>query len=667
LRALIPLTVAPTTDDETAAVTPPIMAVLDERPFAHGGLADRIAAEIRTGLGYELPTGETLLVRDARKEIGPDPRLTYTPIPEDVAQAVTLKNDGPVGLTFDSENVRAAVFANTALVLNPMLLTPPTLPTSRLAMTSLGPPPASMEEYFLSVGLRRYLDPAWLTAEAVNDYAIKNTLWITWRTASGGFRLGVEGTEQSRELISVEERGNVWTVCFDAAMIDPLPQQDASASPPIASPSLSPLPNFKELCTMYAGAIGGLAFLHLPLEKGRASLSVFALPSGTVASLGDAAILAGAGNQPLMMGSIEWQVPDGSTRLWFDQTAATLTSASPTTLMNWTRTGRNFELWHATKGGDFTGYGASQLVARWTAKPNCKFFEARDVGNANPLSFEPRSSRYPNPLYVHRHHAVIATRNAGGIGRPVEVFTGVRRIFGGAFSPPDDTEAVRLVEFETPARPLASLPDRRAKDALSEFQTAHFDLVSIWGKPDDDSGLSLFIRPLGGYVTNTALTSLAFHLYIRLSSQATIDKKVTIALRAGATLPVRGILLTFPHIDDDPTGQIYYVGGGVDNNPRVRADPEVPEPAVAKDETAAVELRSLTISGGRSPPTEFWTDVSLLKLPPSTKAPDYFTFDWFFTGDLPAPADAIKVAALREMIEAQARIIAVSPPIPVEG
>src|SRR5262249_32669321 len=46
LRALIPLTVAPANpEDETPAATPPVMGILDERPFAHGGLADRIAAE----------------------------------------------------------------------------------------------------------------------------------------------------------------------------------------------------------------------------------------------------------------------------------------------------------------------------------------------------------------------------------------------------------------------------------------------------------------------------------------------------------------------------------------------------------------------------------------------------------------------------------------------
>jgi hypothetical protein len=668
LRALIPLTVAPgTSEGKGLPATPPVMAILDERPFAHGGLADRIAAEIRTGLGYELPEAPAILqISDARKEFGPDSQLTYTPTPEDVARALTLRNEGPVGLTFDSDNVRAAVFANTALVLHPILL------------TSTPAPPASMEEHFGSVGLRRYLDPAWLAAEAANDHAIKNPLWIQWLITDPrrGFRLGVDGTAQSRDLIRVEEDHGVWTVWFDAALIDPLPQQDEIGSPPSSSPALSPAPNFKKLCAMYAGAIEGLAFLHLPLEKGRASLSVFAQTSATPAYLGDSAILAGDSNQPLMMGSIEWQVPVGSTHLWLgDDVTVSLTSASPTTLMNWTRTGRNFELWHATKDGDFGPYGMSNIAARWTdnKRQTCVFFD-----RSNPdklLSFEPRSSRYPNPLYLHRHHAVIATKNALGLGRPVEIFTGVRRIFGGPFLPPSDTEAVRLVEFETPARPLAWLKN----EALADFKTAHFDLVSIWGNyadnsgsPVTDPGFSLFIRPLGGDTTNQALTELALHLHVLIpQSTQPMDKKITLSLPQGPRSPARGIMLIVTNIGDQPeiTGQVFYVGGG-----SAKAQVTIKENATSVDKSPAVELTTISLKAGGIAPAEFWTDVSLLILPRHGSAGDQmnnpagmFTFDWFFTGgETQLPVDAVKEASLREMIEAQARIIAVSPSIPVE-
>ena len=172
LRALIPLTVAPAAfgDDAAALAPPPIMAVLDERPYAHGGLADRIGAEIKTSLGYALPAsaeGGSLGVVDTRKEFGPDPRLSYSATPADEALALTLRAEGPIGLTFDSDAARAPVFANTALVLGPALL------------NGVAAVPASLEEHFLSVALCRYLDHRWLAdAPQSRDLRFDSSWWI---------------------------------------------------------------------------------------------------------------------------------------------------------------------------------------------------------------------------------------------------------------------------------------------------------------------------------------------------------------------------------------------------------------------------------------------------------------------------------------------------------
>jgi hypothetical protein len=708
LRALIPLTVAPATDDETPAATPPVMAILDERPFAHGGLADRIGAEIRTGFGYELPGSPAILqIADARKEVGPDPRLTYMPTPENEAQALTLRNEGPVGLTFDTDNVRAAVFANTALVLHPMLL------------TAKGAPPASLEEHFLSVGLRRYLDPTWLVSEGGNRQPIDDCWLMTSRiTATEAshsppmherFNLGVKGTAGSRDLIRVIEQDHHWTVWFDAALIDPPTRSDVWASPPGSSPELSPAPNFKELCAMDRRFISGLAFLHLPLEKGRASLSVFALPADTSATLGDMGILAGDANQPLMMGSIEWQVPAGATDVWVEHDGTAepytgLTSAGPTTLMNWTRTGRNFELWNATKDGELKLYKVSDVVARWANenKTACAFYDARDSrGDAHtkpqPLSFEPPRSRDSSPLYVHRHHAIIATKNAPGFGRPVEVYAGgtsvpaVRRMFGAPFPLPRDTQAVRLIEFETPARPLAWFSSAQIDKALAEFKTARFDLISIWanvsgsyGSPATH-GFSVFIRPLGDDATNRALTELTLQVRVLLSRSDGAPDATSVRLRPKPPAhqpaaqqpppaqppphqPVRGIVLTARDLGRhiDVAGKFFYVGGEVRDAVVTPAGPfRGPN---SKMTQPALELTSISMDGLGGAPPEFWTDVSLLMLPTSGDDTDTFDFDWFFTGgDAESAADAIKEDALRDMVEAQARIIAVSPPIRVES
>jgi hypothetical protein len=76
--------------------------------------------------------------------------------------------------------------------------------------------------------------------------------------------------------------------------------------------------------------------------------------------------------------------------------------------------------------------------------------------------------------------------------------------------------------------------------------------------------------------------------------------------------------------------------------------------------------------GPRGAPASSGPTFPLLALPrvvaPDTKRLAFeFTFDWFFAGDNRQwPAKAIKEAALCEMVEAQAHIIAVSPAIVVE-
>jgi hypothetical protein len=649
LRALIPLTLAPdTADNSPLPPTPPVMAILDERPFAHGGLADRIAAEIRTGLGYELPPDPAVLrIKDARKEFGPDPRLTYTPTPAEEAAALTLRNEGPIGLTFDSDTVRAPVFANTALVLHPTLMT-------RNSATA-----RSLEEHFLSVGLRRYLDPAWLTGGTTASLAITDTLWI--ENTSQTFTLG--GNRAANPLIKVSLANGFLTVCFDSDQIDAPPALKGAALPPGASPLPPPVDSYRVLCTIQQGVTSGLGFLHLPLEKGRASLSVFAIPP---AITGDAAVLAGTSNFPLMMASLEWQVDPNSTNLTFNggigqQPSASLTSASPTTLMNWTRTGKNFDIWHAADGAALTPLHVSKVVVR-TSGTDCSFVDAAN----RTLSFEPETGRYPNPLHVHRHHAIVATGQASGIGRPVEVFKAATRYFGGSFAQIKNAQAVRLVEFETPARPLVWLPSVAAANPLKTFTTAHFDVFSVLGNATSvPPGFSIFVRPLGGDAINKTLAQITTTLALTMKSDhSTVSIDLTITNLKPATL-LRGLLLSVTTGSlGKVTGQAVYAGGEIRPLNVVTSAQAAP----ALDTVLAFDLTLSGIKTASGPiaQSEFWTDVSWLTLPLGSNAGD-FTFDWFFTGGgTESAAEATTAAALLDMVEAQARIISVSPRISIE-
>jgi hypothetical protein len=635
LRALIPLTRAPATPDGAMAATPPVMAILDERPFAHGGLADRIAAEIRTGLGYVLPEKTPLEILDARKEFGPDPRLTYTPTKAEVASAMTLRGEGPVGLTFDDEAVRNPVFANTALILQPAL------------MTKEAAAAGSLEEHFLSVGMRRYLDPSWLIGGTTSSHVIADPLWIGPVT-DPTFTLGTDAAK-AEPLIRLSSANGSWVVQFDSRQID-------------AGPQPSPADPYKILCTVDQGLADQLAFLHSPLEKGRASLSVFALPSG---STGDSAVLAGAGNQPLMMGGIEWQVAAGATSLKFGGStpAIRLTSASPTTLMNWTRTGKNFDIWHTN---DSSPIDVSDVVAQRGAS-NCTFFHLTD---RKVLTFAPERSRYPNPLHVHRHHAVIATGHAQGIGRPVEIFKQVFRSFGGPLPALKDSQAVRLVEFETPARPFAWLPAVPSSETLSRHASVSFDLFSLLGdgltfppgsKPVFPPGFNLHIRILGGDATNKTLTGWTLTVIITKKDGSPVPPANLSITNPKPAQLVRGLLLKVAKGSPISCQAIYQHGE--------TADAAVTPPtdfATGLEEMLSVTLSSVGMKVTPASVTELWADVSILTLPAKFKDGENFTFDWFFTGgNEQSPADAVTATALLDVVEAQARIISVSPPIPI--
>lgn len=514
-----------------------------------------------------------------------------------------------------------------------------------------------MEEHFLSVGLRRYLDPAWLTGGTTASLAVADTLWI--ETTSQTFTLGAESAADP--LIKGSLTNGFWTVCFDLRQID-APPPLTGAPPPPGAPPLPSVDAYKTLCTVQQGVTSGLAFLHLPLEKGRASLSVFAIPS---AITGDAAVLAGTSNFPLMMASVEWQVDASSRNLAFNdgtgrQPTASLTSASPTTLMNWTRTGKNFDIWHASDGVALTPHHVSKVVAR-TSGNDCSFVDPAN----RTLSFEPETGRYPNPLHVHRHHAIVATGQASGIGRPVEIFKAAARYFGGSFAQIKNAQAVRLVEFETPARPLVWLSS--FTEPLKKFTTAHFDVFSVLGNATSvPPGFSIFVRPLGGDVINKTLTQITMTLALTMKSDhSTVSIDLTITNLKPATL-LRGLLLTVTTGSlGKVTGQAIYAGGEIRSVNVVTSAQAAP----ALDTVLAFDLTMTGIktTSGPTALSEFWTDVSWLTLPPGSNSGD-FTFDWFFTGGgTESAAEATTAAALLDLVEAQAQIISVSPRIAIES
>lgn len=657
LRALIPLTTATGAQREDAA-TPPIMAVLDEPPFAHGGLADRIGAEIKTSFSFQFSDSKKLEIKDARKESGPDPRLSYSPIEEAVAKTLTVQTDGPIGLTFDSPTAPAPTFANSELILRPALLTKtPVLP-------------GSLEEHFLSVSLRRYLDHRWLVDETVESQTTKSIAKPWWFECSGPTELECGGAIVCKVKQKVkQDEQNFWSICVEKGVID----QNSPAG-------------LIEIARADVGLAPGLALLHLPLEEGRASLSVFALPDGVArqANAGGKAYAANPGqvqsNLPLMLASFEWSTKGANLLSVTGDAKAYSTSASPATLMNWTRTGKNFDIVHVS-GSDnpqLERLPASEFIARKKVinkNTTLSFFRR---GEATPRWVVASLGQYKNPVYVHRHIAVIVTSVAPGLGRPVEVFEGALQVFGMDIPIIRDAAKpklafARIVEFETPALPISS------NSALKAFETASFDVFSILGdrngnvtqennQTSEPRGIIFCIRLLGSVKLTGIISQISLSLLIK-KIDGTLSGSTHVEFDITQDQNKKALRFVIFRVTDKKITALTIFEGGYSTE-EIDAKVNTPlEISLRNIETVKISKFAVWVNGTRFD-REFWADVSMLTIPAKenadTEGPVRFSFDWLFTGSGQSAAEAVSIASLLKVPEAEARIVSISPPIPID-
>jgi hypothetical protein len=610
LRALLPLSESPTASG-VEAESPPVLAILDERPFAHGGLADRLAAEIRTGFGYGFPAGTPdvpeppVQIVDAKKEIGPDPRLSYDALPAALATALTVATEGPIGLTFDGATAPAPAFPNSALLLRP-----------RLAARK-GAGAGAFEEHFLSVALRRYLDPRWVVDRVARDAAALPVKEPHWVTIDGDFSLAA-GTEA---VLEVGRAGRNWTAKVQAKALDPVSNGEVT------------------IATASADFAPQLALLHLPLEEGRASLTLFALPEGADAE----SIATGGGDHPHVLASLDWKVPDGTDVLALTGAVGAVgTAASPVTEMRWTRSGRAFDVLE-TRGAE----AQRARIAVSDLRGLLAGSTLRLVVPPASVALHPMPHLAADPLFVHRHMALLSTLSGGGRGRAMERFGAIRRVMGATAVAAAGAAAVRVVSFEVPARPIGT---------VGGHNIAVFDLDATRGNVDGPgrsiTGLSFSFRLLGDSNRKRQQAELRFDIngvsaLVVKNVGATPSNPIAMvhfALTGPKGAPAQ---LTWRAVLDD----VARADGVVANLP-------LSVPDLLSAETVAVGL-------GVTPDGECWGDVSMLTLRGSDGL-DGFAWDWLFTGKAGLEGgDAVLVTSLRDMPEAEARIISVSPPIPV--
>ncbi|URK88093.1 hypothetical protein LP421_11355 [Rhizobium sp. RCAM05350] len=270
-RALVPLTSTPH-DDGHLSGTPPVLAILQEPPFSRGGLADRIAAEIKTGFGYGFAKDDTPVeILDSRKEIGPDPRLSYHATDEKTALGLALNAEGPMGLTFDAVNAPAPAFANSMFSLSPL---------------SLSGVNQNLEEHFLGISMRRYIDPNWTIESSAGDPSrldAERCWWIDLDIASAPANpLSYVADTIEKSLIMLEADGDALVIKTSKAAVD--------------GGIAGAVEHNVTIARWNRAFADRLAILHQPVAPGRYSASVFVLPAE---NRGNVAL--GRSNAPLLI------------------------------------------------------------------------------------------------------------------------------------------------------------------------------------------------------------------------------------------------------------------------------------------------------------------------------------------------------------------------------
>jgi hypothetical protein len=666
LRALIPLTTAPG-GDEVRRPAPPVAAILQEPPFARGGLADRIASEVKTGFSYgfsyddSIPPDDKhhLEILDSRKEGGPDPRLDYRRLDEETAYGLVLRSEGPMGLTFDNIDAPAPAYPNAMFSLLPATLNGKNKIVDQ-----------TFEEMFVGAAMRRYIDPWWTTeARQDADKLDGERCWWLVRKQFGSL---------AAELLSYAVPGN--DQVFPPLLV--VDQKEASivvSASRLAVDGIGPSKTNDQgdsvvIFKVDRASVLDLAVLHQPVAPGRYSASVFV-------TTGSANTQRGEISAPLMLASFEWSPPlkdeyggpkPVSATVGGKDMSAYLTLASAPTFVRWTRTSRDADFQHLPKIDKDAWTADRRHVRELVAALETDHFSFELKGVDEPIWLCPSTFSNPYPIHAHRHLAIISSYFLKELGRPAELFCRTALVQGKqamlvtpdglqldlAKNSPD--QIARVVEFETPAQILCDQSNVPIK-----YQEAFFDLRSTGFKGEEPGCIHLYFRIVGPPAHQRAFTGLRVKL-----RPATADEK------KGPTTPIPLKWTNQPqsfvvgvHLTLQQKGKATDNATTVAEARLLRSDGQLD---LVKDKLGApprITDRGLFVSVEAAAPTshEFWTDVSLLHSSGEFGKPR-LDFDWLFSSSADQaedPAVSVSPGSLTMMHEVQARVIAVSLPIPI--
>jgi len=296
-------------------------------------------------------------------------------------------------------------------------------------------------------------------------------------------------------------------------------------------------------------------------------------------------------------------------------------------------------------------------------------------GENTPVWLGPSTFDNPYPVHVHRHLGIITSRFLKELGRPMELFcrTGLLPGTTATLIAPDETvqgataadppldQVARVVEFETPAQILC---DRNVL-APDKYKTAYFDIVSTGFVCDTNTGGSLrfHFRIVGSPSHQQSFRGLA----ITLGQKPDGTASMTVQLQWNNTSAsfVVGVQLTLQQLRNKPDGTKAAVMAHLLRSDGTR-DTATGLPQSLVLATPTKDAPGLFVSvEATARSSEFWSDVSLLHSSNDNEYPS-LDFDWLFSpGSDAEPSASVLPQGLNTMKEVQARVITVSPPIPL--
>jgi hypothetical protein len=707
VRCHVPLSRAPD-DGTTPGETPPLACILEERPFAVGGLAERMLAEVAINPGYAfLKDGQKVGPLDVGREIGRDPRLeTWSWMPHrdprkpddgivDQTAQLVLSTEGPVGLHFEQASSPAPAWPNCQYLLRP---------------ASLDGGVFVPDETFVGVRMRRALDPAWVVGNAPRDsnaaapppFPRQSVKWIEWKITDlqGDKTLLTLKTDDPgrpevhvvcgyRHKAGVDPKPASGTFTIDRNLIDPqggsgeiilcqIPLYDREALTKAATAT-----TFKSIVVLHSGA-----------GDGRHVLSILGIPEATNN------IAAGRSNAPIVLATVPWVVPKNAETFGLaiggtPKEVFPLLSSEPT-FLEWARTARDAATLYCV---DDTAAGSSvpkddspqginertrpfsmarsalpilatDIEAISNVKNNCASLEfRRRFSDGHPTWIAPPLSVSLQPLGVQRHLVGLFTLPTVEPGRRIDQFRGACRLIGSNPTIPQDCRdatAVRIAELEIPAVMVGSGHPARITTgtAIQSSKDQRFWLhirfanspTSMASIKDLKVTVAWVVKDNGNYLKFSATftplsgTPEKFVDGVRAVDIVWLTDKTSVPQPATATWHAA------PVAANPAALQCHLVEGTT----AVWTQAQV---------TAGVPVWiEVTLAGS----DDLWADVSLLHSSPkdASSNPEYFDFDWLFTPLLDTdddPSVRLNAASLSGLTDAQARIVSISPPIKIHA